>query len=118
MTRSSGTRSWETRASRGTSSKVTTLDALLEGHTGGIDFVVLDLEGHELAALEGFDLERWRPSVLLVENNDADGAVRSYVGERGYDHVLTFAHNDLYVQRDEAGLVQRLGSNWEDAGPV
>ena len=98
--------------------KVTTLDALLEGHTGGIDFVVLDLEGHELAALEGFDLERWRPSVLLVENNDADGAVRSYVGERGYDHVLTFAHNDLYVQRDEAGLVQRLGSNWEDAGPV
>ena len=55
--------------------EVTTLDALLEGHTGGIDFVVLDLEGHELAALEGFDLERWRPSVLLVENNDAGGAV-------------------------------------------
>ena len=64
--------------------EVTTLDALLEGHTGGIDFVVLDLEGHELAALEGFDLERWRPSVLLVENNDAGGAVRRYVGERGY----------------------------------
>ena len=34
--------------------EVTTLDALLEGHTGGIDFVVLDLEGHELTALEGF----------------------------------------------------------------
>lgn len=98
--------------------EVTTLDALLEGHTGGIDFVVLDLEGHELAALEGFDLERWRPSVLLVENNDAGGAVRRYVGERGYDQVLTFANNDLYVQRDEAGLVQRLGQNWEDVGPI
>ncbi|MBA3734343.1 MAG: FkbM family methyltransferase [Actinobacteria bacterium] len=98
--------------------RVTTLDALLDGHTGGIDFVVLDLEGHELAALEGFDLERWRPSALLVENNDAAVAVRRYVGERGYDHVLTFAHNDLYVRRDEAELVQRLGSNWEDVGPV
>jgi|KBSMisStaDraftv2_1062788.scaffolds.fasta_scaffold177101_2 FkbM family methyltransferase len=98
--------------------EVTTLDSLLEGHIGGIDFVVLDLEGHELAALEGFDLERWRPSVLLVENNDASGAVRRYVGERGYDQVLTFANNDLYVQRDEAGLVQRLGQNWEDVGPV
>ena len=29
-----------------------------------------------------------------------------------------FANNDLYVQRDEAGLVQRLGQNWEDVGPV
>jgi FkbM family methyltransferase len=98
--------------------QVTTLDTLLDGHKGGIDFVVLDLEGHELAALEGFDLKRWRPSVLLVENNDAEGAVRRYVGERGYDHVLTFAHNDLYIRRDESDLVRRLQLNWEDIGPV
>ena len=97
---------------------VTTLDELLEGHTGGIDFVVLDLEGHELAALEGFDLARWRPSVLLLENNDDRGSVRRNVEERGYAYFLTFAHNDLFVRVDESSLVQRLAKNWEDVGPL
>jgi FkbM family methyltransferase len=97
---------------------VTTLDELLEGHTGAIDFVVLDLEGHELAALEGFDLVRWRPSVLLLENNDVGGSVRHHVEERGYGYVLTFAQNDLFVRTDESSLVQRLAKNWEDVGPL
>jgi FkbM family methyltransferase len=97
---------------------VTTLDELLDGHTGGIDFVVLDLEGHELAALEGFDLARWRPSVLLLEDNDAGGSVRRHVEKRGYAYVLTFAQNDLFVRADERSLAQRLAKNWEDVGPL
>lgn len=97
---------------------VTTLDELLEDHTGAIDFVVLDLEGHELAALEGFDLTRWHPSVLLVENNDAGGKVRRYVEERGYAYVLTFAQNDLFVRQDESSLVGRLAPYWDDVGPL
>jgi FkbM family methyltransferase len=97
---------------------VTTLDELLEGHTGGIDFVLLDLEGHELAALEGFDLTRWRPSVLLVENNDDAGSVRSHLEERGYAYVLTFAQNDLFVREDERSLVAKLGKFWDDVGPL
>ena len=96
--------------------RVTTLDELLEGHTGAIDFVVLDLEGHEGEALEGFDLARWRPSVLLIENNDTGGRVRQRLEGAGYTYVLTFAGNDLFLRRDELQLRERLGKNWDDVG--
>jgi FkbM family methyltransferase len=97
--------------------RVTTLDELLEGHAGAIDFVVLDLEGHEAEALEGFDLARWRPSALLLENNDAGRRVRQHVEGAGYAYVLTFAGNDLFLRRDELQLRERLAGNWDDVGP-
>jgi FkbM family methyltransferase len=94
---------------------VTTLNAVLEGRTGPIDFVVLDLEGHELAALEGFDLDRWQPRVLLVENN-ADDCVRSLLERRGYAYVTPFAQNDLFIRRGELELTKRLDRYWADLG--
>ena len=97
--------------------EVTTLDAALEGHTGPIDFVVLDLEGHELPALEGFDLDRWEPRVLLVENNDADG-VRNLLERRGYACVAAFAQNDLFIRRADLELTKRLDRYWGDLGKV
>jgi FkbM family methyltransferase len=97
--------------------EVTTLDIVLEGHTGAIDFVVLDLEGHELPALEGFDLDRWQPRVLLVENN-ADNGVRELLERRDYAYVAPFAQNDLYIRRDELGLTTRLDRYWGDLGAV
>jgi FkbM family methyltransferase len=97
--------------------EVTTLNAVLEGHTGPIDFVVLDLEGHELPALEGFDLDRWQPRVLLVENN-ADDGVRSLLERHGYAYVAAFAQNDLFIRRAELGLIKRLDRYWGDLGLV
>ena len=99
---------------------VTTLDAVLEGHEGAIDFVVLDVEGHELAALQGFDLDRWRPSVLLVEDNSIgrDRSVRRHLEARGYAYVATLPPNALYLRSDELGLVRRLAKFWEDVGPL
>ncbi|MGZ4316740.1 MAG: FkbM family methyltransferase [Gaiellaceae bacterium] len=94
---------------------VTTLDAALDGHTGPIDFVVLDVEGHELAALEGFDLDRWQPRVLLVENN-ADDRVRHLLERHGYVYVTPFAQNDLFIRRGELELTRRLDRYWGDLG--
>jgi FkbM family methyltransferase len=97
---------------------VTTLDALLEGHSGPIDFVVLDVEGHELPVLEGFDLDRWQPTALLLEENEPEGpTLRRYVESRGYVHVLTLDQNHLFVRREEIGLVGRLKNYWDDTGP-
>jgi FkbM family methyltransferase len=103
------------RDQAGETVEVTTLDAVLEGHTGPIDFVVLDLEGHELPTLEGFDLDRWQPRVLLVENNGADG-VRSLLERHGYAFVAPFAQNDLFIRRAELELTKRLDRYWGDLG--
>ncbi len=94
--------------------ETTTLDSLLEGHAGAIDFVVLDLEGHEL---EGFDLDRWKPRILLIENNGDDG-VRKRLARHGYVRMAQLAQNDLFIRRDELTLTKRLGSFWMDLGPT
>jgi hypothetical protein len=46
----------------------TTLSGLLDRvGSPSVDFMSLDLEGYEAAALRGLDLERHRPALLLVE---------------------------------------------------
>ena len=38
-----------------------------------IDLLALDVEGYELAALQGLDMSRYRPTFLLIEDNDRPG---------------------------------------------
>jgi FkbM family methyltransferase len=99
---------------------VRTLDQILDDRRGRIDFVVLDVEGHELPVLEGFDLERWQPTALLIEENDPARvpALRRHVEGRGYAFVLRLDQNHLFVRRDELGLVKRLKTHWDDTGPI
>ena len=97
---------------------VLTLDQVLGEPPRKIDFVVLDVEGHELPVLEGFDLDRWQPTALLLEENEPEGpTLRRHVESRGYAYVLTLDQSHLFVRRDEIGLVGRLKNYWEDTGP-
>lgn len=51
------------------------LGDLIDRHLGGRppDFLSLDVEGFELAALKGLDLPRLSPGLLLVETRSGDG---------------------------------------------
>jgi FkbM family methyltransferase len=100
--------------------EVMTLDAVLEGHTGPIDFVVLDLEGHELPALQGFDLERWQPIALMIEANDKEhgGLLRRHLEAHNYAFVAALAQNDLFLHRDHMSRTALLGPAWADLGPL
>ena len=85
-----------------------TLDALLEeSGLHPIDFVSIDVEGHEASVLKGFDLARWRPRVLVLENNgDLDEPeVKAITSRAGYRRVFqTGWLNNWYVHRDDAEL--------------
>jgi FkbM family methyltransferase len=99
---------------------VLSLDAVLDGHDGTIDFVSLDVEGSEVDVLDGFDLARWRPRALLIEDSSlgVDRRVRARLGASGYVHVVTSGINDLYVRRDEQRLVENFRAWWGDIRPV
>ena len=93
-----------------------TLDNLLDelaaqgrGPTDGIDFAVIDVEGAELSLLKGWDLERWRPRVLIVEDNTMgrDAAVLEYLRSRGYTDVMPLGLNIVFVRTDESALLER-----------
>jgi FkbM family methyltransferase len=83
---------------------VMTLDAILAdaGAPVPIDFLSIDIEGHEIPALDGFDLARWRPRLLLIEDLAMDLTLHRYLGRRGYRWVRRTGLNNWYVPADSA----------------
>jgi FkbM family methyltransferase len=85
------------------------LDSLLEeAGFGELDFVTIDVEGHELSVLEGFDLERHRPRIVILEDNSVDGvaSVARHMGEHGYVHFKRTGVNEWYARASDAELVK------------
>ena len=89
---------------------LTSMDALLAEHSGPIDVAVIDVEGAELDVLDGFDLDRYRPRVLILEDNERgkDPALGNYMASKPYVFAGWVAPNRLYVRADEAQLLERL----------
>jgi FkbM family methyltransferase len=82
---------------------VMTLDSILEGIAEPIDFVSIDVESSELDVLEGFDLQRFAPRVLVIEDNSsgADRRVNDYLAARGYVERFRVEQNAFYTRRDD-----------------
>lgn len=80
-------------------------DVLAQSAVGRIDFVSLDLEGFEAAALRGLDLDRHRPSWLLVEVAGGGGrpAVEQVLAGR-YEAVAELSPVDVLYRRRDAGV--------------
>jgi FkbM family methyltransferase len=66
-----------------------------------IDLVSIDTEGCELDVLDGFSLERFKPRVLVIENDRPSGqSIEAYLADRGYRKFHRQKINDFYVRRD------------------
>jgi len=89
--------------------RTATLDSLLEqAGFGELDFVTIDVEGHELSVLEGFDLERHRPRIVILEDNTVDGeaSVARHMAEHGYVHFKRTGVNEWYARESDGELVK------------
>ena len=51
-----------------------------------IDFLKIDVEGHELEVLKSFDFETYHPQLIVTEDNfkDEDKSVRNFLASKGY----------------------------------
>jgi FkbM family methyltransferase len=92
---------------------VTTLDAVLVGAQAPqpLDFLSIDVEGHEIDVLDGFDLARWRPRLVLIEDLVLDLALHRYLVARGYAWMRRTGLNSWYVPAESApklGLTGKL----------
>jgi FkbM family methyltransferase len=84
------------------------LNDVLAGLESPVDFVSIDVEGHELNVLDGFDLERFRPEVIMTEctyDRDHD-LVGEYLLSRGYVRHRTIGCNHVFVRSANASQVQ------------
>lgn len=88
-------------------------DILLESELETtIDFISIDVEGHELQVLEGFSIDKWKPLIIIVEDNEnyKDNRVRSYLKKYGYKEFKRTGVNDWYASNSNKKLVNTKNS--------
>ena len=69
-----------------------------------IDFLLMDVEGHELSAIAGLDFTKHRPKLMLIETgivplHEVQGALPSDYKLIGMDSINSmFVHKDFYIE--------------------
>lgn len=85
-------------------SKCVTLDSLLEqAGIDNIDFLSIDVEGHEFEVLNSLSLERYRPQFIIAEYNTAGlgydfRVLESLLKERKYRVVWNTLANIVFIR--------------------
>jgi FkbM family methyltransferase len=102
------------RADRTIDVTVTTLDRVLdEGKaTVPIDLMSVDVEGHELEVLRGFDFSRWKPRLVLLEDHVGSLDKHRFMKQCGYALMRRTGLNGWYVPRDDVPPMDLLG-RWQ-----
>ena len=78
---------------------VRTLDDILKNHLDitQIDFISIDTEDTELDVLKGFDINRWKPKLMVIENNFNEPFIEDYLKQFNYKKHERIAINDFYI---------------------
>ena len=90
---------------------VRALDDILAqaGAPSPIDFLSVDVEGHELEVLRGFDFARWRPRLILLDDHVGDLKKHRFLLGCGYRLIRRVGNNGWYVPASEP-----FKMNWAD----
>lgn len=93
---------------------VRTLDQVLDEANAPcpIDFLSIDVEGHELDVLSGFDFGRWRPRLILLEDHVTSLDKHSFLERAGYRLIRRTGLNGWYVPKDVAPILD-LSGRWQ-----
>jgi hypothetical protein len=73
-----------------------------------IDLLTIDVEGWELEVLNGLDMARFAPRVMVIENLFAERAYRDYMGAHGYALWRYVEPNDVYVAAGELTTADKV----------
>jgi len=88
-----------------------TLDFILaEAGAPKIDFPSMDVEGMELAALQGFNLERHARRLILLEEHRRNFEKHFYLRRHGYRLVKRTGLNNWYVPAGSPATVDSLNT--------
>jgi FkbM family methyltransferase len=74
-----------------------------------VDFLSIDIEGHEVEAFAGFDFARWRPRLILIEDHITSLAKHRLMLRSGYRLIRRTGLNGWYVPAEAAPRLGLLG---------
>jgi FkbM family methyltransferase len=72
-----------------------------------IDLISIDIEGAEMLALQGFDLVRYRPRVLVIEaiGSDFEQRLDEHLLKQGYHRALAFGGSVFYCRSLDDAII-------------
>ena len=89
---------------------VITLDEVIEqAALDRVDLLAVDTEGTEIDVLEGIDLARHAPKLILLEDHVHDWSKCRYMRSRGYTLIRRTGYNSWYVPRARGIAVGGFG---------
>jgi FkbM family methyltransferase len=90
---------------------VRTLDDILieAAAPSPIDFLSIDIEGHEVEAFAGFDFARWHPRLILMEDHVTSLAKHRLLVRAGYRLIRRTGLNGWYVPAESAPKLGLIG---------
>lgn len=79
-------------------------DILLEREFTDIDFITIDVEGHEMSVLAGMSFEAISPRILIIEDNShgIDRQVNKFMQSKSYVRFKKTGCNDWYAKKDDS----------------
>ena len=77
-----------------------------------IDLLSVDVEGHEVEVLRGFEFKRWQPRLILVEDHVGSLQTHRYLKRSGYRLVRRIGNDGWYVP-DSAAVRVGISDRWE-----
>jgi FkbM family methyltransferase len=94
-----------------------TLDSILaEAGLGQIDFLTIDVEGMELAVLQGFNIAKYSPQLILIEEHRRGYKKHFHLRRHGYRLVKRTRLNNWYVPNNSPATVasmNTIGEAWQ-----
>jgi FkbM family methyltransferase len=78
-----------------------TLNKIIEDEittTKSIDIISIDIEGGELNCLKGLDINKYKPSVLVIENIVEKKDIEDYLKQFNYKLDKKIDYNEYYIK--------------------
>lgn len=80
--------------------EVLKLDTILKNiNVETIDYLSIDVEGHEIEVMQGFSHDVYKPKIILLENYSYNQIYNNYMSNIGYELVDTLAYNYIFKRK-------------------
>ena len=67
----------------------------------GFEFLSIDIEGHEMEMFKGFDIGKWKPKLVLIEDHVTNHLKHNHLTTNGYQLLLRAGLNSFYAPANE-----------------
>ena len=80
--------------------EVIRLDTLLEKiNVSNIDFISVDTEGWELEVIEGFNISKYNPKIVILENYANNSDYSKFMDNLGYELIHCVQYNWIFTKK-------------------